>query len=400
VYQKGLTDRTAEILNRPFLHKRPMEVVEMMKVEAYKISQKGKDLYVTVLKAKDLIDHSDIDRWSKDRQEGYQRALADARVQRATKYLLEEDALYPTSILVNVRGPLKFKAEEELEKSIVRGSLTIPDEALPLWIVDGQHRRASIERVISEHPDFADYPLPVSIFNLGNTFDEMRMFYVVNSRQKSVPTDLALHHLYRTMEKEGLHKVMRFEPEQRVLAAQALDIVKALSTDARSPWLGRVQAPNEAKGKNHVIKERPLADSIAYVLKELTPGQLDEIRNKPAVLAEPLIDYWNAIKEIFPEAFASPQDYNVQRTPGAYSLHMIYLRLLKLSHGDKAEKRTERFRATLANMFEDVGKSTGFKTDSDFWDKKNGPDMTKSTSMKGMKALATMFLEHLPEPSE
>lgn len=371
-------------------------VTKMLELEAYRIRQKGKDLYQTVIKAKDLVAISQTDRWSKNHTEGYQRALGEARVHRATRYLKEEDGIYPTSVLLNLRGTAKFK---EISKAAAGdwGILTIPDEVMPLWIVDGQHRIESLREIVSEKSEFENYPMPVSIFSLPNSFEEMRLFYIVNSRQRSVPTDLALHHLHRTIMEKGQHKVLPYEPEQRVLAAQALDVVKILNTDPHSAWLGRVQAPNETKGPNHVIKERPLSDSIGYILKDMTTVRVKSIQENPEKLARPLIEYWNAIKELFPDAFALPQEYTIQRTTGAYSLNMIYSRVVQFCEDATKENRKECFKTTLANMFESLGKSIGIDTGSEFWDKENGYPLAMGTSMKLIKSLASLFLDNLRE---
>lgn len=368
----------------------------MLKIEAYKIKQKGKDIYLTSIGAGDLVAVCETDRWSKGRTEGYQRALAQPRVSRAARYLREEDGLYPTSVLLNVRGDLGFKPLNEVG-NMERGILTIPDESLPLWVVDGQHRIESLRLIIPENPEFENYAIPVSIFNLPNSFEEMRMFYIVNSRQRSVPTDLALHHLHRTIMEKGQYRVLPYEPEQRVFAAQSLDIVKVLNTDAASPWLGRVQAPNEAKGPNHVTKERPLADSIGYVLKEMTTSQVRDIQKNPRILAEPLMDYWNALKELFPDAFAMPQQYTIQRTTGAYSLHMIYTKVAKLCENIPVSRRKDEFKKLLADMFKNIAQSQGVSADSDFWNKETGYPLAMGTSMKLMKSLASLFLDNLRE---
>jgi hypothetical protein len=248
-----------------------------------------------------------------------------------------------------------------------------------------------------KHPEYNDYPVPVSLFCFPKTFDEMRMFYIVNSRQRSVPTDLALHHLQRTITEVGVAGVVPFESQQRVLAAQSLDIVKILNTEPTSPWLGRVQFPNEPKGPNHVIKERPLADSIGFILKDYTVTKQKTIRNNPRVLAEPLIDYWNALKDIFPDAFANPQEYTIQKSTGAYSLHMIFPRVFSSIESLDEKKWKDKMKEVLSSMFRDVVASTGFTNDSEFWNKKTGYPLAMGTSMKLMKALASLFLDNIPE---
>jgi DNA sulfur modification protein DndB len=398
--ERQLTSEKAVYVKRPkyllgrFVFRSCMTI--MIKIEAYRIKQKGKDIYLSSIKAGDLIKIYDTDRWSKTRVEGYQRALARSRVSMAARYLREEDGLFPTSVLLNVRGVLRFEPIENLD-GVERGILTVPEESMPLWVVDGQHRIEALRLAIPESPEFNDYMIPVSIFNLHDSFEEMRMFYVVNSRQRSVPTDLALHHLHRTIMERGQYRVLPYEPEQRVFAAQSLDVVKVLNTDATSPWLGRVQAPNEPKGPNHIIKERPLADSIGYILKEMTTSQVRDVQKNPRILAEPLIEYWNALKEIFPDAFANPQEYTIQRTTGTYSLNMIYTKVAKLCEKASASNKKDEFKNLLGDMFKDIAQSQGVSSDSDFWHKETGYPLALGTSMKLIKSLASLFLDNLRE---
>lgn len=386
----------AKTLIRPSAYHLADRGSNMLELKALRIRQKSNAIYQTVVIAKDLVTNCKTDRWSKTHTDGYQRSLIEARVHKATKYLREEDGLFPTSVLLNVRGDLKFILTSE-NASAEWGTLTIPDDSLPFWVIDGQHRIESLREIISGDSIFRDYPMPVSIFNLSNPFDEMRLFYIVNSRQRSVPTDLALHHLHRTMTEKGRNAVLPFEPQQRVLAAQALDIVKILSTDPHSPWLGRVQAPNETKGPNHVIKERPLADSIGYILKDMTAAQVQNIQEHPQELAIPLIDYWNAIKELFSEAFAEPQQYTIQKTTGAYSLNMIYVRVAELCEPSKEKNRKDCMKELMGNMFLDLGKTMKMSIGPEFWDREHGYPLAMGTSMKLIKSLASLFLDHLRE---
>lgn len=36
-----------------------------------------------------------------------------------------------------------------------------------------------------------------------------------------------------------------------------------------------------------------------------------------------LVDYWNAIQRMVPEAFEDPSEYVIQKTPGLFSLHLL-----------------------------------------------------------------------------
>lgn len=369
----------------------------MLQVDAIKINQKNCPVYITAFLASDLINENviKIDRYENNNQEGYQRELKRQRILAAAKYLTNEDGIYPTSVLLNSRKEVLFNTKKQIAGTIEFGTLTIPDQSYPLYVIDGQHRIESIREVIKERIEFQEYPIPVSLFNFKEPFDEMRMFYIVNSRQKGVPTSLVLHFLDRSIKTLG-PAIEIFEPQQRVYAAKALDVVKILYTDQSSPWYGLVQTPNEKKQPYHIITERALADSIGIILKDSTPIDVDLIKSDPRRLAEPLIMYWTAIKEIFPEIYKNPSPYTLFRTTGVYSLHMIYDKIFSYCRPVDKLKYKDKMKFVLQKMFEAVFKETGFDREK-FWDKKKGYPLAIGSSQKMIRALASLFLDHLPE---
>ena len=182
-----------------------------MEVPAFRIRQWGygkgareRSIYLTALPVKFLALRADIDRWTKTNREGYQRPPLESRLRptgRASiiRYLLKEAGILPTSVLLNIRCKLKFREEGKITDEISFGKLIIPDNE-KLWIVDGQHRLEALKRATSLRPEFAEYPVPVTIMDLDNRFEEMLLFYIVNSRQKRIPTDIAYRHLQSMVE--------------------------------------------------------------------------------------------------------------------------------------------------------------------------------------------------------
>jgi len=197
------------------------------------------------MKTADLLNCYKIDRWSEDHPSGYQRALVPVRVRKAATYLLKEEGVFPTSILVNVRGKVEFKPKRNIDNFAEIGELTISEESLPFSIVDGQHRLEGLTRAAEQDPSLVDYPLPVTIISLPEVYNEMRQFYIVNTRQKGVPTDLVQRHLYEMSLKMGKPTLLVLEGEKAVLIAEAIPIVDLIRTDPSSPWYNQVQLPGE-----------------------------------------------------------------------------------------------------------------------------------------------------------
>ena len=227
-----------------------------MKIPAFRIKQYGfgegageTTIYVTVMKVKDLM-NAEIDRWTRENREGYQRPPSEARFGTGrgsiVRYLLRELGAFPTSVLLNVReqkGKLNFDIKSKIN-GIEFGELSIPENE-PLWIIDGQHRIEALKRATASRPEFADYPVPVSILNLKDRFDEMLHFYIVNSRQRRIKTDLVYKHLQLMADRairggrEWLKEVILGPAQER--EAMAAYIVDYLETEETSPFHNRIQ---------------------------------------------------------------------------------------------------------------------------------------------------------------
>ena len=156
-------------------------------------------IYVTALPLEVLNTKCTIDRRTPDDPEGYQRNPDERRMAKEmVRYLTGEIGAYPTSTLVNIRDGDKVKFTPESETNGIEiGKLIVPED-VKFYLIDGQHRIESLKRAMSLLEKISDnwakkikkYPLPVSILVTDRRL-EMVHFYVVNSRQKSVPTDLA-----------------------------------------------------------------------------------------------------------------------------------------------------------------------------------------------------------------
>jgi DGQHR domain-containing protein len=348
------------------------------------------------MKAFDLLQYGTIDYWHEKNKAGYQRPLQETRVIKATRYLLDEEGVFPTSILINIRGEVEFFPSCSINGFGELGVLVIPDKSLPLRIIDGQHRIMAVRLAAREDTEFENYALPVSILTLDDRYEEMRQFYIVNSRQKSVPTSLAQRHLIQAILRKGEWEVLPFETRKKVLAAEAVPIVDILRTDPNSPWFGKVFLPDERKQPYHIMSQTSLADSIGHILKELTKEERNELRENPMPLASLLIDYWNSLKEIFPEAFETPSDFTLQKTNGCYIFHLIFPQIIALCE-EANDFSKEKMKCLLTKMFETFRLKEQIPAiRSDFWHRTKGHPLAIGTGMKSIRDLASKFLDSLP----
>ena len=368
-------------------------------LNAFKIKQADVDLYITVMRAVDLLRYAQIDRCDETNPLGYQRPLLERRVAKAVNYLLFEDKIFPTSVLVNIRKRIDFFPVNKVEGIGEFGILRVPEDSLPFWIIDGQHRLMAIAAAARERSEYENYPVPITILSLPDRYDEMRIFYVVNSRQKSVPTALAQRHLRLSVYRKGLDEIRRYETKRKVMAAIATSIVDQLRNDPASPWYGKVLLPNEHR-RGHLISQTSFADSIGILLTKLPDEdfditKLDECLTKVTLL---LKDYWCSLRELFPEAFEIPEDYTIQKTVGVYVFHLLFphIYLLLKRSGDFSKDNMKRI---LTKTFENFTKATGVKIDSEFWNKWTGDPLATGSGMKTVRKLANLFIESLPSAS-
>jgi DGQHR domain-containing protein len=280
---------------------------EIINVPALRIEQRETELFITRLTLSEINSLYDIDRFDvSDNPQGYQRALDDSRARQVKHYVQKEQpGTLPAAVVFNCRDPkgLEFK---ESPKGI--GRLSIMSR---LWLVDGQHRLSGLEMAARANREFENYAVPAVILNSQDRGGEMEHFFVINDRQKGVPVDLVLRFL---VSKNNGHE--SFERKDEVRAIETTDI---LAQDKESCWFRRIRLTNEPRMRTHTITERSFHRSLLPAVK--VPMMK---RANPKQSALVLRNYWNAIRDIVPEPFAAPDDYLVQRTVGAYTLHLLF----------------------------------------------------------------------------
>jgi len=382
-----------------------------LEISAFRIRQWGygkgageRSIYLTSLPVKVLAKNAEIDRWTRTNREGYQRPPYESRLKERGKasiirYLLDEAGIFPTSVLLNVRHKLDFKEEVNLTEKISFGKLIIPDNE-KLWIVDGQHRLEALKRVAGIRSEFNDYPVPVTIMDLDDKFLEMLMFYIVNSRIKKIPTELAYRHLQRMVETVAVKE--RFEwvknvllgPEEVRKGVAAL-IVDFLADEESSPFYNRIRYMGEEKEPQHLIDDIVLETYISKLLKEKTFSIME-----PDRVASLLIDYWSAIRDLYPSCFkqGESEQYTLLKHTGVASFTYLFPTLYSycVSEGDTSK---EKMRELLGYLKEEVNEiaDPDFRRpiNEEWWSSAHGPSISKMTSEKAFDTIAKNFAEKI-----
>jgi DGQHR domain-containing protein len=359
---------------------------ETLRTFAVRFRQKRQDvnLYSAVLSLRELLGHSRLDTYRHENRQGYQRPLTKSRLRQVSRYLREEEGVLPTSMLLCIRQPdrASFEPAGSGGGAAEPGILTIPP-GVALWLVDGQHRLAGLERALTKDKAkwLADYPLPVTIVEGIDAYEEMRYFHVINTRQKGVPTDVVDRHLLTMREAEGAALLER-EGERNYLRGRATKLCDILASDPASPWYGIILMPGEKRRPHHLMRQHGMVSSLDPVVKDAFVKRLtDEEAGKL------LLNYWCATRDRWQSAFEEPQEYMIQRPLGAGALHQIFPDVVELCRAGDDFSREK-----MADILAEIGRSGGF------WHSERGHYMVRQSGARYVKALAEYLRARLPRP--
>ena len=344
----------------------------------------GVTLYVAAMTLGQLLNHAKIDTWSTTNANGYQRPRADRRLRELARYVQEQEGILPTSILVGTRPDdhPKVKPTGFDESSAVSlGELEMPDGS-SLWVIDGQHRLEGVRYAFDRGDEqLADYPFPVCIMWGVDQYKEMVHFNIINTRQKKMSTDIVDRHLVQMQQRLGLQMVAAgARGEKEYMRATATRIVDMLN-DSPGVWHHQVAIPGVPGRDQGLVRQHAMVVSIEPFLRDPWVKGRDSEEDKVKVLA----NFWEAAKEVWPDAFDSPKDYRIQATVGVYSLHMA---LPVIIHRCLEERDLTKDR--MSELIEGTGIT------AEFWHKEEGDPLTLGTGMASIRALAQYIIEQLP----
>ena len=369
----------------------------MDKVPAIRVTQRGfgsggeeVSLLVTALPLHRLSEYAEVDKWSPANEEGYQRPPIDRRLREVAKYVREEAGILPTSVLLATRPDdepqIHFESASQVDGYGESGTLTIPDGAV-LHIVDGQHRVFGVTQAYEKSgaPEFEKYLFPITIMENVDRYREMVHFNIINTRQRKMPTDIVDRHLLMQQQKEGLGMIASGpKGEKAYHQATATRIVDELN-EADSPWFHEIAIPGVPGRDQGLVRQHAVVASLDPVMKDnwvRAQQPMDEH------LVKLLCNYWNALRDIWPDAFDNPKEYRVQATVGLYSLHMVLPAVIQRCLSDKDLSKEK-----IAELMRGTGITAAF------WSKdmQEGDPLVLGTGMASIRALAQYIIGELPK---
>ncbi len=305
-------------------------------IPVMRVSQRedsGMAIYIGKVKAKDLYYRSKerfkVAVWeneSKTLDKGYQRVPNEHSISKIKDYLLKEveHPLLPTSVLVNSRRNLVFK---EIKDGF--GYLHVDDT---LYIIDGQHRIEALKSMMKDpsiRSMYQDYELPIIVMTGFEYGKEVEEFFVINSRQKRVKTDLA-QRIYLELQKNHQGNEGGLIPESKKWELAGVVMVDRLrkKTDLEGFWNDKIGLPDDSRdlSKTRIISQ----SSFVKSLKPLFIGSnsiWDLERQDQREIIEGgstfINKYWSKIGELYPEISRHPHDYTLYKTVGVFTLHIL-----------------------------------------------------------------------------
>jgi DGQHR domain-containing protein len=305
--------------------------------------QRGTPMLQTYATARTVEKNAKIDIWDPDTEEGYQRSLVTTRIAQTADYYDVKGGRMPNPLLVNIREEDFDDVSVEItngeggasgyEAAIANktnwtgvGFIEFPP-GLGLWVYDGQHRKAGLQRLLDRVGDaYEDFPVPLSLTLGLDRDDEMREFYEVNTNAKSVNTNLVF---------ELLTKMSENDPEMADLLAvgerdwivRGNKVAKVLE-DMDGPWRDRFQLANKRKRKGDGVVI-PLPQFIRSLKPVLDMPLLK--RAEPETIAELINAYWTGISQVLPEPFdGNPESYVIQKGQGTTALHRVLPQVIEV----------------------------------------------------------------------
>ncbi|MGH3902971.1 MAG: DGQHR domain-containing protein [Pseudonocardiaceae bacterium] len=214
---------------------------------------------------------------------------------------------------------------------------------LTLWIYDGQHRRAGLERLLERDAGFDDFPAPVSLTLGLDTQAEMKEFYEVNTNAKNVSTNLAFTLLSKMAEEDpDLREALAGADKDWITRGQA--VMKELE-GLIGPWKGRFQLANtrKRKGDGVIMPMQQFVRSLKPVLDMPLLKRAD-----PLTIANVINAYWLGIAQVLPELFeGNPEEFVIQKGQGTVALHKVLPQVVEVIRSKGGKLGEPKFYAEL-----------------------------------------------------
>jgi len=300
----------------------------ILEIPVIRITQQGKKIYIGKMTGSQILDWCTTTEWDSDlgwdlTKQGYQRAPNEKHYTRIGNFLREEvDPLLPTSALLAARedeyGVLEFVAYDNAYPDI--GNIVM-HKPRHLYIVDYQHRWRGIKYAVENLKcnNLLNFQVPVIIMADVLRYEEIRQFYLINSKQKRVDTDLGLALLQTMASQASEEELMNFVGPGNRYRIRATRLTFKIASKTKGPWAGKIIDPNMIPTVNQVVSIKSFVDSLRPILSRTSPVHMKTDEE----IIQIILDYWSGIAQLMPNTFSYPKDYTIQGAVGVFVMHRV-----------------------------------------------------------------------------
>ena len=329
-----------------------------IRIPVIKLRQKNIVLYVGKMKARVVLLLYGISVFEEDTLNGYQREIYENEVADLYEYITECPIAVIPGLFISLREGANFNAISPESSLIGKGDvgmLEIPMRRGAIWIIDGQHRIGSFDRVLSEighlqnenssegstFSELMDYELPIIFVDSQEIVTKLNginkrpitpvdiertIFYIINRTQKRIPPSLK-DTLQYCIKKSGVDGIPIIEREEWRTIATSITIRMNQSED--SPLRRKINVSG-TRGRNEPIRLNSFVSSLRPLFFN---GDFVELEFDQKM--EFLLTYWRAVEEMNEKAFREEtcRDYLILKAIGIYSLNSLgsdYLECCKI----------------------------------------------------------------------
>ncbi len=239
---------------------------------------------------------------------GYQRAEVSSHIDNIARYLSDEKAVIPNSIIICFNSSTSISINEN-----GIGTLKIPTNIRTGLIIDGQQRVAALRK--SGRNDFY---FPVTIFITDDEEFERTQFLLINSAK---PLSKSLVYELIPYVKSGLTSpLMRKKMPSK--------IIQYLNYDKLSPLYGYIKLNTNPSGiiaDNSIMKfiDNSLREGALYDFLSFSNGEFEEDNFKKAI--EYINGFFSSVHEVFPQDWGrKPRESRLFHGAGIICLGQIF----------------------------------------------------------------------------
>ncbi len=266
-------------------------------IDCVVLKQKSVELFLFKMSAHQLLKITYVDPQTRDDPDQIQRLLDLKRLKSIGAFIQQPASLIPNNIVINLSRDVLIQRHSNSHM----GTIHFPDaEGKYGYILDGQHRLKGFE-----YADGVDFDLAVIALQAMDNHKAGKIFVDINTNQK--PADKRL--IFNIREAIG------DLPNQQERAGA---IVEDLDTLANSPLQGKV-----ARYEDDKLKWVNAPGLINWIAELVDVGGDLAGRNRNEQ-TEILLNYLNAVKELWPQAYEERKDYFIWYPSGLEVLLKIF----------------------------------------------------------------------------